>query len=39
MKVMRVAGVLTVLGIVAMMLFLKPRAPGIECVKTGGAAQ
>jgi len=34
MRVMRVAGVLTVLGILAMMLFLKARHPGV----IGGAA-
>jgi protein SCO1/2 len=38
MLVMRVAGVLTVLGIVAMMLFLKARNPGMLSAKTGGAA-
>jgi protein SCO1 len=36
MRVMRVAGVVTVLGILAMMLFLKARHPRV--VKTGGAA-
>ena len=38
MRVMRVAGVLTMLGIVAMMLFLKARNPKIVSAKTGGAA-
>ena len=38
MAVMRIAGVLTVLGIVAMMLLLKSRNPGIVSAKTGGAA-
>jgi protein SCO1/2 len=36
-RVMRVAGVLTVLGILAMMLFLKARNPGVMSPKTGGA--
>ena len=38
MRVMRIAGLLTVLGIVAMMLFLKARNPGMINAKTGGAA-
>jgi protein SCO1/2 len=38
MLVMRVAGVLTILGILAMMLFLKTRNPGMTSAKTGGAA-
>lgn len=38
MKVMRIAGVLTVLGILAMMLLLKARNPGVISAKTGGAA-
>jgi len=38
MKVMRIAGVLTVLGILAMMLLLKSRNPGVVSAKTGGAA-
>ena len=36
MKVMRIAGLLTILGIVAMLLLLKPRRSGM--MKTGGAA-
>src|SRR5215216_2801847 len=36
MRVMRAAGVLTVLGIVAMLLFLKARKPGMISAKTGG---
>ena len=38
MAVMRIAGVLTVLGIVAMMLLLKSRNPGMVSAKNGGAA-
>ena len=38
MRVMRVAGVLTLIGIAAMMLFLKARNPGMMSEKTGGAA-
>ena len=38
MRVMRVAGVLTVIGILAMMLFLKARQPGMMSAKTGGTA-
>ena len=38
MRVMRVAGVLTILGIVAMLLLLKARHPKLTSVKTGGAA-
>lgn len=36
-RVMRVAGVITVLGILAMLLFLKARNPGVMSPKTGGA--
>src|SRR5687768_14305609 len=36
-RVMRVAGVITVLGILAMMLLLKARNPGVMSPKTGGA--
>ena len=38
MKVMRIAGVVTVLGIVAMLFALKRRNPKLVGVKTGGAA-
>jgi len=38
MKVMRIAGVLTVLAIVAMLFLLKVRNPKLMGVKTGGAA-
>ena len=38
MKVMRIAGVLTVLAIVAMLFVLKGRNPKLMGVKTGGAA-
>ena len=38
MKIMRIAGVLTVLGIVAMLFLLKARNPKMIGVKTGGAA-
>ena len=38
MRVMRVAGVLTILGILAMVLLLKSRHPQLTSVKTGGAA-
>ena len=38
MRVMRVAGVLTIIGIVAMLLLLKARNPGMMSAKTGGAA-
>jgi protein SCO1/2 len=38
MRVMRVAGVITLLGILAMLLFLKPRKQGVMSPKTGGAA-
>jgi protein SCO1/2 len=38
MKVMRVAGVLTMLGIVAMLLLLKGRNAGVVSAKNGGAA-
>ena len=38
MRVMRVAGVITLLGILAMLLFLKPRNQGVMSPKTGGAA-
>ena len=37
-RVMRVAGVITVLGILAMVLFLKARNPRVMSPKTGGAA-
>jgi protein SCO1 len=37
-RVMRVAGVITVLGILAMVLFLKARNPRVMTPKTGGAA-
>ena len=36
MRVMRVAGVITLLGILAMLLFLKPRNQGAMSPKTGG---
>jgi protein SCO1 len=38
MRVMRVAGVITVLGIVAMLLFLKARHTGLDAARNGGAA-
>jgi protein SCO1 len=38
MRVMRVAGVLTIIGIVAMLLLLKARNPRMISAKTGGAA-
>jgi protein SCO1 len=38
MTVMRVAGVLTVLGMLAMILFLKALHPPVTSAKTGGAA-
>jgi protein SCO1/2 len=38
MKIMRIAGVLTVLSIVAMLFLLKGRNPKVVGVKTGGAA-
>jgi protein SCO1 len=38
MKIMRIAGVLTVLGIVAMLFALRRRNPKLIDVKTGGAA-
>lgn len=38
-RILRVAGVLTVLGILAMILFLKPRNPGVVSPKTGGATR
>jgi len=38
MRIMRVAGVLTLIGILAMVLFLKPRHAGVISPKTGGAA-
>jgi protein SCO1 len=38
MKVMRIAGIITLLGIVAMLLLLKARNPGVISAKTGGAA-
>jgi hypothetical protein len=34
---MRVAGVLTLLGIIAMLFLLKPRYPRVVDPKTGGA--
>jgi protein SCO1/2 len=37
MRLMRVAGVITVLGIVAMLLLLKGRHAGVTTMKTGGA--
>jgi len=39
MKVMRIAGVITFLGILAMLFLLKARNPGVMRPKTGGAAQ
>lgn len=39
MRIMRIAGVLTLLGIVAMLLFLKPRHTGVMHPKTGGTAR
>jgi protein SCO1/2 len=39
MKIMRIAGVITVLAIVAMLFALKQRKPKLVEVKTGGAAQ
>ncbi|HJU93844.1 MAG TPA: SCO family protein [Pyrinomonadaceae bacterium] len=39
MRVMRVAGVITLIGMLAMLLFLKPRNTGVVSPKTGGAAQ
>jgi len=39
MRIMRVAGVITVLAIVAMLFALKGRKPKLVEVKTGGAAQ
>ena len=38
MRVMRVAGVVTLLGILALLIFLKPRNTGVMSAKTGGAA-
>lgn len=38
-RLVQIAGVLTVLGIVAMILFLKPRNQGVISPKTGGATQ
>jgi hypothetical protein len=38
MKIMRIAGALTVLGIVAMLFALRRRNPKLIDVKTGGAA-
>jgi hypothetical protein len=38
MKIMRVAGVITVLGIVAMLFLLKGRYTAATTPKTGGAA-
>ena len=39
MKIMRIAGVITVLAIVAMLFALKGRKPQLAEMKTGGAAQ
>ena len=39
MKIMRIAGVITVLAIVAMLFALKGRKPHLAEMKTGGAAQ
>jgi protein SCO1/2 len=39
MKVMRIAGVITMIGIVAMLLLLKARNTGAVNAKTGGAAK
>jgi len=39
MKIMRTAGVITVLAILAMLFALKGRSPKLADVKTGGAAQ
>lgn len=39
MRVVRVAGVITVLGILAMLFLMKARNPGVMRPKTGGAAQ
>ena len=39
MKIMRIAGVITVLAIVAMLFALKGRKPQLAQMKTGGAAQ
>jgi protein SCO1 len=38
MRVMRVAGVVTLLGILALLIFLKPRNTGVVSAKSGGAA-
>ena len=38
MRIMRVAGVITLIGILAMLLFLKPRNTNPVSAKTGGAA-
>jgi protein SCO1/2 len=38
MRVVRIAGVVTMLGILAMLLLLKQRNPGVSSAKTGGAA-
>ena len=38
MRIMRVAGVATLIGILALLLFLKPRNQGVVSPKTGGAA-
>jgi hypothetical protein len=38
MKVMRIAGVATLLAIAAMILLLKGRKPGLAEVKSGGAS-
>jgi protein SCO1/2 len=36
-RIIQIAGVLTVLGILAMIIFLKPRNPDVMSTKTGGA--
>ena len=38
-RIMQVAGVLTVIGLLAMILFLKPRNPNVTSTNTGGATQ
>lgn len=39
MRVMRAGGVITFLGILALLFFLKPRNPGVMKEKTGGVAR
>ncbi len=39
MRVMRIAGVITLLGILAMLFFLRPRKPSVIGPNIGGAAQ